>query len=407
MAEDSFDTTKPMLCDLERTPLLKQRNHINVLGDRDVLTFTNNRLQGIRKHAVETLSGATAKQLRRVYWIKWQYRAAQKVTSDLLKEGIWMKTHDGVRLVDSVPHTFDVLSLEEYVYENRICARRRNVDFSDGLQKALRELLYTARQNLIKANDREERPFFSNQDLCPVRDTKELVAALYMLRNMIFDFAEAKSLISLRQREVMKLSDANEGLRSRLGEAEASLSHLTRVEAELTIVRARCEELNEQLRQAQEGWARAKYQVQFLRRELKKERNQPPTTTEQMLKQKDNELVFVQQQIAKLRSKLYREVKGKESLQAELQEMKTEAVRASQKLEKRLSSGRLVGRERYTRVVASQLNVPRKVFSLGFAKMLKMEKIREEDLFLRDVTEDAEGRFQWKRSQIRILCARM
>ncbi|RNF24074.1 uncharacterized protein Tco025E_02593 [Trypanosoma conorhini] len=390
MAKEKFDTTWPMLRDLERSPPLKQQNHIQPLDEGHVPNFANTRLQGVRKRALEALSGATAKQLGRVYWRKWQYRVAQKVANDLLKEKVWVKTHDGARLVDTLPHGLDVPNLEEYVYYNRICAGRRSVDFSDDVQKALRELIYTAKQHLMETSDRAETPFFSDQDLCPVRDTRELAAFLRVLRNLIFDFTEAKSLVTLRQREVLKLTDANECLQGRLGKAETSLSHLAQVEAELTLVQARCDKLNEKLGQAREGWTSARYQLQFLRRELKKERNHTPTNTEELLRQKDDELASVQRELAKLRSKLHREVRERESLESQLKDVRAEAVRTAQKLEKLSSSGKLVGRDRPVGVGASRLNLPRRAFPSGFAHMLKTEQIWGEDFLPQGVAEATE-----------------
>ncbi|ESS68062.1 hypothetical protein TCDM_03230 [Trypanosoma cruzi Dm28c] len=278
IGKDAFDTTKPMLRDLARSLPSRRRGQKDILEGGCVSIITNNRLQGVVKRAVEALSETAANMLRRVYWIKLQYKVARKLANNLIEERVWMRTRGGARLVDSVPRTFDVPNLEDYVYEKRVCRGERNAEFSDELQRALRELLYTAKHHLVEANDPEDTTFILEEDLCPVRDTKELAVALRLLKNMIIDFSETKSIVNLRERELSKLRDTNEFLRRRLGEAETSLSHLTKVGEEMAIVQAQCDKLKEELGQAEEGWKNAKYQLQFLQRELKKERISPLPT---------------------------------------------------------------------------------------------------------------------------------
>ncbi|KAF8291128.1 hypothetical protein TcYC6_0125520 [Trypanosoma cruzi] len=389
IGKDVFDTTKPMLRDLARSLPSRRRGQNDILEGGCVSIITNNRFQGVVKRAVETLCETAANMLRRVYWRRWQYKVARKLANNLIEERVWMRTRGGARLVDSVPHTFDVPSLEDYVYEKRVCTRERNADFSDDLQRALRELLYTAKHHLVEANDPEDTPFIFDKDLCPVRDTKELAAALCLLKNMIIDFSETKSIVNLRERELSKLRDTNEVLRRRLEEAETSLSHLTQVGEEMAVVQAQCDKLKEKLGQAEEGWKNAKYQLQFLQRELKKERNQPPSNAEQLLQRKDNEVVSLQRELSKLRTKLHREVKEKESLESQLKEVKAEAVCAAQKLEKWVSSGALASRGRSAGALASQLNLPRGFFSSGFLQTMKTEKIRDEEYLPLGVAEDA------------------
>ncbi|EKF32481.1 hypothetical protein MOQ_003663 [Trypanosoma cruzi marinkellei] len=378
-----------MLRDLARSSPSKRRGQNDLLEGRRVSIITNNRLQGVVKRAVETLSENAVNMLRRVYWRRWQYEVARKIANNLIEGRVWMRTRGGARLVDSVPLTFDVPNLEDYVYEKRVCRREGNADFSDDLQRALRELLYTAKHHLVEANDPEDTTCFFDNDLCPVRDTKELAMALCLLKNMIIDFAETKSIANLRERELMNLRDTNEVLRCRLEEAEDSLSHLTQVGKEMANVQAQCDNLKEKLGQAEEGWKNAKYQLQFHQRELKKERNQPPSNAERLLQQKDNEVASLQRELSKLRTKLHREVKEKESLESQLKELKAEAVCAAQKLEKWVSSGALSSRGRSTRALASQLNLPRGFFSSGFLQTMKTEKMQDEEYLPLGVAEEA------------------
>ncbi|KEG11642.1 hypothetical protein DQ04_02411070 [Trypanosoma grayi] len=345
LARDHFDTAKRFLSEFEYP--LSGRSWSSVTRPRQRWSPTTEpRLLRIVRRAVASLSDVAEKTLLQRYWRKWQCKAAQHMANGLIEGKAWAKLREGAKLIDDVSPPFVVSNFEDYIFQNRIRAGEMDVDFSDDLQKALRLLLHTAERHRSVAGNAAEALSFADSDLCPVRDTKGIAAALHTVAGVIDTLAGASVMVQSQRCEIAKLGDVNEELRVKLNEAEPFVSRFAAAQEDLSNSQTQCTRLETQLKQVQGDLTNARHQLQYLQRGLKNERSRKPYSTEILAQQKDAALAAMQQELAKARTKLRCEQKKTEVLESQLKEVQLETERAVAKLHEQpmrsLSTGRKV-----------------------------------------------------------------